>query len=313
MRVLAAIFGIVSTAATLLPQIPGGPQRRSPSPVDDVASSMTILEFGNAPRSAGHQLSPHSRFLTRIGDEPTAWIFVRFDVPTPFGIDPGVAQFDRTTLFLIPEYRSVRTGRRTKPWRPEVPVTPELVGIGFDKRVEASDPVYSLPGHPPPEPPQICIIDCFPGDTVVQVPGGTRVLRELAPCDLVLDAKGCPTLVRAVRRSLARELVTIEAGDETIRSTAGHRFRTPGRGWVRADELTTSDRLTARTAPQVRSTTVHRTGLTPVYTLELVDGHDAFRIGANGIVVAAYAEGGTADSTRFIGVTSAGISPQRTR
>ncbi|MHC5906903.1 polymorphic toxin-type HINT domain-containing protein, partial [Streptomyces sp. S6] len=128
-----------------------------------------------------------------------------------------------------------------------------------------------------------CKINSFPGDTLVLMADGTRkVIRDVREGELVMA--GDPSTGRLVAEPVTdtfrhdtERLVTIGlAGGSSLDTTAGHKIRADGRGWVLAAELRPGDRLlspdgTFRAVTDVRD----RRGLVPrqVYDLTVENLH----------------------------------------
>ncbi|MFD4140938.1 RICIN domain-containing protein [Streptomyces sp. NPDC058572] len=128
-----------------------------------------------------------------------------------------------------------------------------------------------------------CRVNSFPGDTLVLMADGTRkAIRDVREGDRVMAADPGTGGLRAepvtdTFRHDTERLVTIGlVGSSSLDTTAGHKIRTSGRGWVLAAELRPGDRLlspdgTLRAVTGVRD----RSGLAPrqVYDLTVDDLH----------------------------------------
>jgi hypothetical protein len=136
-----------------------------------------------------------------------------------------------------------------------------------------------------------CRVNSFPGDTLVLMADGTRkAIRDVREGDRVMAADPGTGRLRAepvtdTFRHATERLVTIGlAGGSSLDTTAGHKIRTSGRGWVLAAELRPGDRLlspdgTLRAVTGIRD----RSGLAPrqVYDLTVDDLH-TFYVRAEG-------------------------------
>ncbi|MEV7997298.1 Hint domain-containing protein, partial [Streptomyces sp. NPDC086077] len=136
-----------------------------------------------------------------------------------------------------------------------------------------------------------CRVNSFPGDTPVLMADGTRkAIRAVREGDLVVAADPLTGRLRAESvtdtfRHDTERLVTIGlAGGSSLDTTAGHKIRTSGRGWVLASELRPGDRLlspdgTFRAVTGVRD----RSGLAPRQVYDLtVDGLHTFYVRTEG-------------------------------
>ncbi|GGK51233.1 hypothetical protein GCM10010094_09330 [Streptomyces flaveus] len=136
-----------------------------------------------------------------------------------------------------------------------------------------------------------CKVNSFPGDTrVLMADGSRKAIRDVREGDRVVAADPGTGRLRAESvtdtfRHDTERLVTIGlAGGSSLDTTAGHKIRTSGRGWVLASELRAGDRLispdgTHRAVTGVRD----RSGLAPreVYDLT-VDGLHTFYVRTEG-------------------------------
>ncbi|MFG2511491.1 ricin-type beta-trefoil lectin domain protein [Streptomyces sp. NPDC048584] len=122
-----------------------------------------------------------------------------------------------------------------------------------------------------------CRVNSFPGDTLVLMADGTRrMIRDVREGDQVLAAApggGKPraeTVTDTFRHDTERLVTIALAGGSSLDTTAGHKIRTSGRGWVLASELRPGDRLVSPDGTLRAVTGVHdRPGLAPrrVYDL----------------------------------------------
>lgn len=122
-----------------------------------------------------------------------------------------------------------------------------------------------------------CRVNSFPGDTLVLMADGTRrMIRDVREGDQVLAGApggGKPraeTVTDTFRHDTERLVTIALAGGSSLDTTAGHKIRTSGRGWVLASELRPGDRLVSPDRTLRAVTGVHdRPGLAPrrVYDL----------------------------------------------
>ena len=85
-------------------------------------------------------------------------------------------------------------------------------------------------------------IDCVTGDTMVSVPGGERLVTDLASGDLVMTRNGPRRVIAAWMKSEALPTWEVRHERGTLRATPDHLIWTQ-RGWVPLCELTTLDTM----------------------------------------------------------------------
>jgi hypothetical protein len=129
---------------------------------------------------------------------------------------------------------------------------------------------------------------CFSGGTLVLTPGGPRAIETLGAGDQVLtgDGKGGTSSVStigAVHQSWAGSTLALVLDKETIVTTAGHPFWTPGQGWIRAGDLAPGDLVLAASGP-ARLEAIERRAGRPVWNLRL-DHCSTFLVGRLGLLV----------------------------
>ncbi|WP_455567941.1 ricin-type beta-trefoil lectin domain protein [Streptomyces cellulosae] len=136
-----------------------------------------------------------------------------------------------------------------------------------------------------------CRVNSFPGGTgVLMADGSRKAIRDVREGDRVMAADPGTGRLRAESvtdtfRHDTERLVTIGlSGGSSLDTTAGHKIRTSGRGWVLASELRPGDRLlspdgTPRAVTDVRD----RVGLVPRQVYDLtVNGLHTFYVRTEG-------------------------------
>ncbi len=128
---------------------------------------------------------------------------------------------------------------------------------------------------------------CFPGDTDIQTPGGSRRISTIAPGTIVMswDATRSQLVERKVSRLKSHKparIVTVELSNGTsLRATPNHTVLTRS-GWRRIDRLKPSDQMILATGDAAKINSI--TSLpdkVPVYNL-VTEGEHTFV--ANGVV-----------------------------
>lgn len=123
-------------------------------------------------------------------------------------------------------------------------------------------------------------IECLAAGTQVWTDRGPRPIEQIQIGDLVLSQHpetgelACKPVLRTTTRE-ARPVVRIALAEETISASGGHLFWLAGEGWVRARELTSTQRFHSLTD----TTTINATGVgesQPTYNLIVADFHTYF-------------------------------------
>lgn len=136
-----------------------------------------------------------------------------------------------------------------------------------------------------PQPPR-----CFPGETLVSTPKGDVPINQLGTGDTVWAVDRSSGQQRPARvafrwDSFGKELITIQAGGETVSSTPSHRFADAETGeWVRAGALSDGQMLVLRDGDQLQSAPAQVRALPPgdvidVHSLILEGPHRAWFAG----------------------------------
>ena len=158
--------------------------------------------------------------------------------------------------------------------KPGIPVTPEKVFM-LDAAIGSAGQT-GLDILAPP-------ISCFAGETPVATPGGPRPIASLRPGDVIIGGDGSAVVVDSVHRQWDAPTLRLRIGGETIEATATHPFRTVGRGWVTAGNLSAGDDV--RTLDGfVRVESISPGDRQAVYNLRLESG-SSFLVGRSSIEV----------------------------
>ena len=158
--------------------------------------------------------------------------------------------------------------------QPGIPVTPEKVFM-LDATIGPTGPTVLDILAPP--------VSCFSGATTVATPGGHRPIASLRPGDVVLGRDGSASVVDSVHRQSNAPTLRLRIRGETIEATSTHPFRTVGRGWVTAGDLSVGDEV--RTLDGfARVESVSAGDRQAVYNLRLGSG-SSFLVGRSSVEV----------------------------
>jgi hypothetical protein len=123
---------------------------------------------------------------------------------------------------------------------------------------------------------------CFAAGTPLLTPGGSKLIEELRPGDLVLaapdsDAEREPE-PRIVERTFENylPLINLRINGQVVRTTAEHAFWARGRGWIDAHQLLVGDQLRSHDGGWVILEDVTPGESAPVYNVRIADYHTYF-------------------------------------
>ena len=128
------------------------------------------------------------------------------------------------------------------------------IAAGSESVLPVSEPVVVKPSlglndsDTTDEVDHLCVIECFPADTLLWTAYGPVRVESLAPgTELVpMDAKNVAPLFGETVRRMAHRLVTVTLESGEVRSSTGHEFLTARRGWVAAAHLEVGDIVRTR-------------------------------------------------------------------
>ncbi len=123
---------------------------------------------------------------------------------------------------------------------------------------------------------------CFAAGTPLLTPGGSKLIEELRPGDLVLAAPDNdperPPEPRVVEKTVQNYLpiLNLRVNGQTIATTAQHAFWVRGRGWRDAHQLVEGDELRSDDGRWVRLESTTSGDPAPVFNVRIADYHTYF-------------------------------------
>jgi RHS repeat-associated protein len=125
--------------------------------------------------------------------------------------------------------------------------------------------------------------NCFAAGTPLLTPDGDKPIESFQVGDWILSADqkiaDGPIVARRVVRLFQNttQVLILDIGGQSIRTTGSHPFWADGRGWTRTDKLREGDRLRSHDGSWVVVAGVRDAGETaPVYNLEVAEDHTYF-------------------------------------
>lgn len=132
---------------------------------------------------------------------------------------------------------------------------------------------------------------CFTGDTLITTKNGDRRIDEIEIGDLVWSWNeqsgeyGFNEVSALHRHENHRELLYIEAGGRTIKTTPNHRFYVEGVGFVRADKIVPGNYLLDGLGQKIAVTAAYAVQLDDPITVYNITVNDAHTYYAGGVLV----------------------------